>query len=177
MIKKLVTVLVIGFILGLGSADLFAQRPSQAKEPFIDRLAFGGYLGFQFGTILYIDVSPMVIYRATDWLYPGMGFTYMYYKDNRYIPAYTSSYYGPRFFASAYVWQGIFGHVEYEALNVQFYDTGNRGFIHNVLIGGGYRQWIGNRAFMMITVLFNLNESIYSPYRNPIIRIGFGGSF
>lgn len=172
------TVLAFGLFLSLGFISAIKGQeaiPKKQRSDFVDRLRFGGYLGLQFGTITAIDISPMVIYRANDWLYPGVGFSYMYFKDKRIIPEYSSSYYGPRVFASAYVWRDLYAHIEYEALNLEYWDQpGQRGFIHNVMVGAGYRQWIGRRAFAMFTILYNLNESRYSPYRNPIIRIGFG---
>lgn len=169
--------LVFAFTAGDASGQA-RQRQQQPKVDFFSKLSFGGWVGAQFGTITYINVSPMVTYQANDWLYPGVGLTYMYYKDKRFVPEYSSSTYGARVYSSFYIWRDLFAHLEYEALNLEYYDRiGERGFIHNIFIGGGYRQWIGNRAFAMVTVLYNVNESRYSPYRNPIIRIGFGVGF
>jgi hypothetical protein len=179
MKKKLLIIITVSIFLSL-SLNATAQTirtPQKQKTDIMSRLKFGGYLGLQFGTITAIDVSPLVIYQANKWFYPGIGFSYLYYSDKRYVPEYTSSYYGPRVFASFFIWQDLFAQVEYEALNVEYYDTGGRGFIHNIMLGGGYRQWLGQRAFMMFSILYNFNESIYSPYRNPIIRIGFGAGF
>jgi hypothetical protein len=166
------------FILILFRADGYSQfkQPRQKeKVDFVSRLRFGGWLGLQFGTITSINVSPMVIYQANNWLYPGIGFSYMYYNDKRYIPEYSNSTYGMRVFSSFYIWQDLFAHAEFETLNIEYYDQpGERGFINNIMLGGGYRQWIGNRAFAMFTILYNFNDTRYSPYRNPIIRIGFG---
>lgn len=178
MKKFLRIILIVSFISTLAAAPASSQDRRTSQKPkvnFLSKLRFGGYLGAQFGTITYINVSPQVIYQANDWFYPGIGITYMYYKDKRFVPEYSSSTYGGSVFSSFYVWQDLFLHAEYEALNLEYYDRlGERGFIHNILAGAGYRQWIGNRAFAMITVLYNFNESRYTPYRNPIIRIGFG---
>jgi hypothetical protein len=43
-----------------------------------------------------------------------------------------------------------------------------------VLIGGGLMQPIGGRAYASILVLYNLNETKDTPYRNPIFRMGIG---
>lgn len=40
-------------------------------------------------------------------------------------------------------------------------------------LGGGYRQMLGQRSYMYLEVLWNFNESFYSPYSNPRIRMGF----
>ena len=84
-------------------------------------------------------------------------------------------------FGRVLVFDRVFAHAEYEYLNREVYDyllnEEVRVNLNNVLLGGGYRQWLGDRAFATILVLFNLNESYYSPYSNPIIEIGFGIGF
>ena len=40
-------------------------------------------------------------------------------------------------------------------------------------LGGGYRQMLGGKSYMYLEVLWNFNESFYSPYSNPRIRMGF----
>ena len=41
-------------------------------------------------------------------------------------------------------------------------------------VGGGYRQLISNRTFIDFLILFDINNTLYSPYSNPIFRIGVG---
>ena len=48
-----------------------------------------------------------------------------------------------------------------------------RFLLNNIIIGGGYRQKIGQRSSVTFTVLWNINENINSPYTNPVIRVGF----
>jgi hypothetical protein len=45
--------------------------------------------------------------------------------------------------------------------------------IYNVLGGGGYRQAISDRLFFDAMMLWNFTPTLYTPYVNPIIRIGF----
>jgi len=76
----------------------------------------------------------------------------------------------------------LFAHAEYEALNYDKYVRLNannevekeRAWVSSFFVGGGYRQWVGNFAFVDITVLWNLLDSYDSPYSNPIFRIGVG---
>ena len=165
-------------VLMISLAAAAQDAPAKKKSDFMDRLRLGGYLGLQFGTITYIDVSPMLMYAFTDRFYGGIGGSYMFFKDKRYVPSYTSNTYGGRTFLQYIIWQGLFAHVEYELLNVDFYDPATselgRTNLNNVFIGGGYRQAIAGRSFASITILYNLNDSMYSPYQNPLIRIGFG---
>jgi hypothetical protein len=165
------------------------QKPPKIKKErkFLSRLDFGGYIGAQFGTVTLVDISPIVGYRVTDRFHTGVGFTYQYYRyDYSNAPDYSTSSYGTSVFGRYFIWRDLFAHVEYAPLYVTYYDYyyDNTGFysyreqgntwVHDFFIGGGYRQVLGGKAFMSLMVLFNVNETYYSPYRNPVIRIGFG---
>jgi hypothetical protein len=165
--------------------DTLRLPKKQKSHDFLSRIDIGGYLGAQFGTVTLIEISPMATYRVTEKFHAGLGLTYQYYKDTYYTPDYSASSYGGSLFARYFIWRDLFAHVEYAPLYVNFYDyydNGSGGYYrvkgaawaHDFMIGGGYRQWIGEKAFMSLMFLWNVNESYYSPYRNPIIRIGFG---
>jgi hypothetical protein len=150
----------------------------------MSRMDFGGYLGLQFGSVTIINIAPLASYRITEKFYTGLGLTYMYYKDNRYVPTFSLSSYGGSIFAGYYIWRDLFAHVEYAPLYIpDYYDYYSPPYptqetkapwAHDIYLGGGYRQWIGQKAFVNLMVLFNINETEFSPYSNPIIRIGFG---
>ncbi len=188
-IKNIVKSLVImALLLLIMSAPAFSQQiknPKKFKEPFWSRVYFGGNFGLQFGTYTYINVSPEAAYKVTDHFFAGLGLTYQYFKDKTYDPAYTSNAYGGKIFARYYVWKDLFAQVEYDPLYLDYrYVLDNVGnpiartkqgtWVNDILLGGGYRQWISGKAYVSLEVLFNINETIYSPYSNPIIRIGFG---
>jgi hypothetical protein len=161
------------------------QKQQQKKESVWDRMSLGGYLGMQFGTVTNIDISPLLIYRVIPSLYTGLGMTYLYYKDKRYEPDYTSNGIGGSALVRYHVWKDLFAQVEYDPLYYTYYGEydafGNyvglhkeAVWVHDLLLGAGYRQWMGERSFATISIFYNVNETYYSPYRNPIIRIGFG---
>jgi len=178
----LICVMIVLFN-GVTAQDSIQKPPKKLKERnILDNMDFGGYFGLQFGTVTLINVSPLASYRITEKFHTGLGLTYQYYKDNTYSPSYTSSAYGGSVFARYFIWGDLFAHAEYAPLyitNFVYYppyipDDGRAPWAHDLLLGGGYRQWIGQKAFLSLMVLFNVNETIYSPYSNPIIRIGFG---
>ena len=151
-IVALVTFLILAF------SNLHAQGAYKAeiKEPWTKRIFVGGNLGLQFGTITLVDISPHVGYWITDKLAGGMGFTYQYYKDRRYIPEYSTDVYGARVFGRYYFIENFFGHAEYEWLNYKSWsllEDFSRINVYNVLLGGGYRQWIADRSFLSIVIL------------------------
>ena len=161
--------------------DTYKPPPKHKSQNILDRIDFGGYLGIQFGSVTLINISPLVSYRITPKFHAGLGLTYQYYKDNTYSPGYSSSAYGGSIFLRYFIWRDLFVHFEYAPMYITnfYYPPGiptvdKAPWAQDVLIGGGYRQWIGQKAYMSLMLLWNLNQTIYSPYSNPIFRIGFG---
>jgi hypothetical protein len=150
-----------------------SQENSVKDMSFSERVFFGGNFGLQFGNITFIDISPLVGYRVTDRSAAGAGISYMYYRE--YFPGiyeFSTSIYGGRLFGRYFILDNIFAHAEYEVLNLESYYDQRRLNVVSLLGGGGYRQHIGGRTFLNAMILWNFNESAYSPYRNPIIRMG-----
>ena len=146
----------------------------------MDRLYIGGNLGLMFGSTTLIELSPQVGYRLTERFIPGLGITYIYQNYRYNNIRYENSVYGGSIFSKYFLTEKLFGHVEYEMLNVEFIDLYlsqiDRKWISSFYIGGGYSQPIGQRGFAQVMILFELIQDPWYPYyrSNPIIRIGFG---
>lgn len=157
------------------------------RSPFKERFYFGGNLGLQFGSATYIDISPLVGYRITEKFSAGLGATYIYYniKETAYNYGYETSIYGGRVFARYHFMENLFAHAETEVLNMDVPEiiTGTNQYtlvrdnIVSVLGGGGYAQPIGARSALIVMLLWNFTEDQYSPYENPIFRVGFNAGF
>ncbi len=176
MCRKAIALLVLILLPCIGSS-----QPSPGNGFQRDRLFTGGGLGLQVGSVTLIDVSPHIGYYFTEKLALGIGGTYLYYRSNTDYLKYSTSIWGGRVFGRYYIIPEAFAHVEYEYLNYEAalvdpygYFTGNteRVGVDNVLVGGGYRQNIGGNAWINLIVLWNINESVYTLYENPIIRVG-----
>lgn len=160
---------------------------SQEKEGFKfdrGRLYTGGNFGLQFGNSTLIDISPELGYFITEKISIGTGVVYQHYgfKDKAFPSSnFKTNIYGSKMFLRYHILENFFAHAEYEALNLetQFFDrtnlrhTSTRFWVHSVLVGGGYRQRIGEYSSLNIMLLYNINETIDSPYSNPIFRMGF----
>lgn len=145
------------------------------------RFFTGGGLGLQIGTVTLIDVSPHIGYYLTERIALGVGGTYQYYRIKTTQFEYSTDIWGARAFGRYYFLENIFGHFEYEYLNYEaalidpygFY-TGNlkRVGVNNVLVGAGYRENIFGNSYINALLLWNLNETVYTLYSNPILRVG-----
>jgi hypothetical protein len=180
--KKIKLILSVFILLSpfysLGQDDIPVK-----ERPMRERIFFGGNFGLQFGTITFVDVSPLIGYRFTDKFSAGPGISYMFYRERfaGFAP-FETSIYGGRIFSRYEIFRGIFLHGEYEVLNREIFDylvspDRFRMNVTSILLGGGFRQHMGGRTFLNLLVLWNINESAYSMYNNPIIRMGINVGF
>lgn len=172
--------LLFFFIFSFSATTTFAQREYYPGDsiPFKDRLYYGGNFGMQFGTVTLIDISPLVGVMITPKLSSGVGITYQYFNDRRFIGGQTSSY-GGRLFTRYNVLPNIFLHAEYESINFDNYnlisDRFERIWSNALFLGGGYFAPFGPRGGANFTFLYNvLHDNLRSPYGEPyVIRVGF----
>jgi len=178
--KRIIRLIIIIsiFISNSGFSQENEQPVNNGK--FGNRLFTGGNLGLQFGTETMIDVSPIIGYKFTKRFAAGIGIVYQYYSSKIYNTVFKTSIYGGSIFTRFYIIDNVFLHAEYEALSLEtaVFDPypsvhhQKRFWIGNPLAGGGYRQMIGDMSSFNIMILYNFNETIYTPYSNPIIRVG-----
>ena len=174
-------------LLFVSYSSVYGQRRKEEPPPLRERLFYGGNLGLQFGTITDIQIAPII----GLWLLPrvavAVGPNFRFYKD-RYDQ---TNIYGGKTYLQFVVFKninsvipigantGIFLHFEDELLSLEssFWKnspvTSDRFYINTLLGGGGVSQQIGRRSSLNIMVLWALNDSGYSIYSNPEIRISF----
>ena len=172
------------FILGLFSIVNAQDEPeyvdtSKANPPrFWDRVYAGGNVGAQFGRVTLINLSPNMGYYLTKnrKLSAGLGVTYQYLNVRDGSFKYDTHTYGGRVFGRYNIWRGITAQAEFEMLSLEcyreFYGLQRKG-LPALLLGGGYTQNIAGRAGISFLVFYNFLESDCTPYRNPIMRLGF----
>jgi hypothetical protein len=164
--------LKITFILFLISFLLNSQNLNKKKFDW-DNVFLGGNIGLQFGSLTYIEVAPTIGYNITDKLSSGFGVKYIYLKNKDYN--FETDIYGAKIFTRYFVTDNVFAHTEYEYLSLETFDEipTKRVGVGSLFIGGGYMQRFRSNSGVFILALYNLTESYYTPYSNPIIRIGF----
>ncbi len=171
-IKLLFACLLVS-LLGFAQ-DSTMLRKKEPKPRFWDKVFVGGNFGLQLGTSTFIDISPLAGYRITPKFAAGVGLTYQYfhYRD-RYYDLETNIF-GGRVFGRYMFTDYLFAHAEYEYLNLEAFDfyPSRRVDVTSILGGGGYMQRFGENSAIVAMILYNFTESVYTPYNNPIIRIG-----
>lgn len=173
----LVCFLLVSLVSFSQQQDVQSPQP-KPLESFGEKLYFGGNLGAQFGSSTIFEASPLIGYHLTDDVSVGIGATYLYYSEQFLNYKFSTNVYGGRVFARYIVYEDFFVHGEDEILNIENFDfPGRRTTINNLLAGIGYRQSAGDNSSMVIMALWNFTDAKYSPYQNPIIRVGFNVGF
>ena len=177
IIGKAMRVRYIFIVFLLVSTVGFAQNNDTTRsgfDYFKKRVYLMGGLGLNFGNVTVVNVSPVLGYRFTNKIHGGIGISYTYF--NNVSMKFSTNIYGGNIFGRFFILENLFAHLEYEKLYLRWSD-GYKYNLTNIYIGGGYNQRLGGNAFAGILVLYNLNQSPYSPYSNPIIRGGIGIGF
>ncbi|MEI7726674.1 MAG: hypothetical protein WCK09_16315 [Bacteroidota bacterium] len=122
------------YIASSVAQDTIPSLSSKPRDPdnFWRRVAIGGNVGFQLGSVTGVTISPEIRIRTVDQLSVGLRFIYQYYYyknyffDNdtkEYLP-YKSNVYGGGIYLRYYLSSlfdgfigNFFAHVEYEYLS------------------------------------------------------------
>lgn len=176
--------------------NIVAQEKQIERKTLRDKIFFGGSIGMVFGNVTRIDILP----QAGMWIIPqwavGFGGRYSYRRERFNIIGGQSNPYKTHIWGLSGFTQilpipdldktfkiGIHGGIvfqgEWEGL---YLDKGTldpltpnpsgKSWVHIILVGGGYRIPVGERAALNILLLWDLTNSKYSPYTtNPLIRL------
>lgn len=154
-------------------------RKDQPRNSFLQNARFGGNFGLSFGTVTYVQLSPMFAYMLDDHWMAGMNGTYIFYSEKINRTTFSTNVYGGSLF-SRYILSDFFLQGEYESVNTEYYDPNigrsGRRWVASPLLGAGYSpsgdDRVGSGAY--IIALYNFNYNRYSPYASPlVIRIGY----
>lgn len=167
--------------------EIFAPRDSSARGLDPTRLFVGGNLGLSFGTLTYINVSPLIGYRFSELFAAGVQVNTQYesakYYDgsNRVIRKDRYTMLGAGIFARVYPIPQLFVHIQPEENFLMgkrmFYDGTPDAKYHthvtSMLAGLGYAAPMGATSEFTIMVLYDILQGPDSPYGNqPIFRAG-----
>lgn len=167
------------------------------------KIIFGGGLAFGIGGgVTNLGISPIVGYRFSDDFSAGIGLGYNYLQIKRFRNYYNTngieqwytlktSVYTANAWARYLVWENIFLQVQpeinsLETLSEEFVNgqqwsrqiTKRRISVPSMLVGGGLRQPISDRASFLAVILYDVLQDKNSPYLKTVdIRFGFAVGF
>ena len=184
MREILLSILFLASVLGLDAQYLEKDPPPSP----VQRIFFGGNLDMGFGTVTQISLSPEVGYRITNRLSAGVGIDYMFVYSEEYN--FKGSIFGGSVFASFTVIKslgelipflgtdmGILVYGQFSYTNMGKFYTALSGeepmWIASPMLGLGFQVPIGQRSYMVLSVMYNFDESMYSIYSNPVVKVSY----
>ncbi len=177
MRRRIVWAIVAVVLLGV-PGDVVAQTPG-ASPVYV-----GGNVGFGFGTIDWVEVSPLVGYHLSDRFSLGLGGLYRWRDDGRYPGGLSTTDYGASVFGRYWFAPFAFGHLEIEYLSYEYalVDLSTeRADQTSTFVGGGVAQPVGGNVALHLTVLYNLSydsNDRLAPYDSPwVYRAGVSVGF
>ncbi len=159
------------------------EKPKQKSSFKLNKVIFGGSLGFTFGSVTSIRVNPLLGYKLTPKLTAGVTGLYEYnsYDYNGYGRQNYSNYGGSlfsrfRFIPAAYL------HAEFSYTNYEFSGFNNEKYRQGVpfiFLGGGFAQRVGRNTYAYGQILFDVLQDSNSPYSDwaPFYSVGVSVGF
>lgn len=184
MKKIIFFILLLFFVYNLDAQYLEKEPPPTP----VQRIFYGGNLDMAFGMVTQISLSPEVGYRITNRLSAGVGIDYMFVYSEEYN--FKGSIFGGNVFASFTVIKSlgdlipflgtdmgilIYGQFSYTNMG-KFYSvlSGDEPmWIASPMLGLGFQVPIGQRSYMLLSVMYNFDESMYSIYSNPVVKVSY----
>jgi hypothetical protein len=197
--KNRIPLLLICFLFAFYANRVMAQeeirmpRLLDSEESRRGKFYLVPEMGFWFGTYTNVEAAPQLGFHITDRWSVGTGPHYIFYQNNSFYSArnFSTHIWGIKAFSRLsiirnaaeilpfYLFDELFAHVEYERMSLenQYFNTptspdDGRFWSEYFYVGLGISQRIGAASAYSILLLWNLNDNIYSLYRNPTYRIG-----
>jgi hypothetical protein len=158
---------LFALLLVLSSLPASAQVGASASLPGNGDFFAGVGVGFGFGGVDWVEISPLVGDRPVPQFDFGVELTYRWSNSDWYAWGCATSDYGFTVFAADSIWRGLFARGEYEYLNCEYPAyaagtdrTGNDAFER----GGGSMLPVGRATVLDLTALYNFSSEAEGPY-------------
>lgn len=136
-----------------------------------------------FGTYTILTLNPVIGYKVTEKLHVGGGGIFNYYAVRYGSQRISQTFYGAHSFGRFFILENVFAQVQYDYLyqpKINFTQgTLEKGWVDYLLVGGGLRNRIGENAFFIASLMYNVKNrpNQISAYYNPVIQVGIVGAF
>jgi len=170
---------IVVALVALGAPGVVVAQTSAASPVYV-----GGNVGFGFGTVDWVELSPLVGVHVSDRFSLGLSGLYRWRDDGRYPGGLSTSDYGASVFGRYWFAPFAFGHLEVEYLSYEYVIadlTTERTDQTSTFVGAGVAQPVGPNVALHLTVLYNLgydSNDRLAPYDSPwVYRAGVSVGF
>jgi hypothetical protein len=145
-----------------------APEPAAKTAPSVrSRFFFGGGVGLAFGAVDYLEIAPLVGFKAAPRLDLGVQPFYRWTNDGRYGTSVEYTDYGARLFARVRIVSNFFAEADYQFTSYEYLDINGgtaRASYNAFLAGGGYTVPLGGHAGLYFSALYDFSYDANDPY-------------
>jgi hypothetical protein len=153
------------------------EKRKEPQEDWKKSLVWGGNFQAWFGSNTYIFISPNVGYPVRKNVLLGLGIVYNY--SNYY--GYSQSIYGGQSYVRYTIRNSYFIQATFDRLlqpNYISIEPNDNIWVNYLMVGGGFRQPISQKAAFTTSLMYYVNPSPLSIYPSRlIIQFGMSASF
>ena len=158
------------------------KKQPWTQAPWLKKFTYGGNFQAWMGTYTFVFLSPTIGYSPVPNFNFGVGGIYNYSSiDFGRYGKYSQSIFGGHSYARYIFANTYFTQVQYDRLrqpNLLSYTAGERVWVDYLMVGGGLRQPLSDRAGLMMSLMYNLTPHPLSIYPSRlIVQIGFVAGF
>jgi hypothetical protein len=181
----LVSTAVIGQVdsvyMGL-PPDSTVTRKKIKNNDWLKKVTYGGNFHAWFGNPAFVFLSPSIGYVPVEQLNVGVGMVYNYMStDAGYYGRYKHSIFGGHSYVRYIIAKNYLLQLQYDKLRQPdffIYPVTEKVWVDYLLVGGGFRHPIGDKAALTSSLMYNLTPHPLSIYPSRlIIQFGFMGGF
>jgi hypothetical protein len=191
MLRSLVFFILISFSLQSQTDSVYTGRDTTGRkeskrkiknEEWKKDLTYGGNFQAWFGNPTFIFLSPTIGYNFFDNFNAGVGIIYNYTQFNTGIYGKISqSIFGGHSYMRYIIAQNYFVQAQYDRLlqpDYFSYVPDQKRWVDYLLVGGGLRQSVGNKAAIITSLMYNVTPNPLSIYPSRlIVQFGFVAGF
>lgn len=160
------------------------EPAAKPKSTVSKRFFFGGGIGAAFGTVDYLEIAPLVGFRAAPRVDLGVQPFYRWTNDDQYSTNVEYTDYGARFFARVRIVSNFFAEADYQFTSYEYLNVSGgttRASNNAFLAGGGYTMPVGRNVGLYFSALYDFtydDNDPYGAYDSPVqfqfgVAVGF----
>ena len=158
------------------------HKRKPANNDWLKKITYGGDFHAWFGNPSSVFLSPTIGYSPVKEVNFGIGMIYNYFStDAGPYGRYTQSVFGGHSYIRYIIANSYMLQVQYDRLNqpnLMVYPQEETIWINYLLVGGGFRHRINDKAALTSSLMYNLTPNRLSIYPSRlIIQFGFIGGF
>ncbi len=166
---------------GTPNSQLNKKNENKKNDAWKEKLTWGGNAQLWIGNPTFIFLSPTIGLMPFKNVNVGLGIIYNYTSYRSSYGEYSQSIFGGHSYVRYLIGESYFLQAQYDRLYQPDFLSSSRdarAWVDYLLVGGGFRQMIGERTALMTSLMYYVNPSPLSIYQNRfIIQFGIMGTF